>query len=384
MEAIRTARNAMRKGVPRRPERTRVKRRGFLIILLALLAGFAPVDAGLIERWYSTGVYPFIQRLLTTVSNLVPFALLDILIVATLCVAAASLIRSLLQARRARKWKPVFVTMARLTTAMAAIYLVFLTVWGLNYRRISMTERLVLERGTSRAAIMELGRTAVERLNALHAAAHAEGWRTSPWRERRMREAYESVLASLSDAGPAVPGRLKSSLLGPYFRWTSVDGMINPFGLEAIANPDLLPFEQPFVAAHEWAHLAGYADESEASFIGFLTCVRAATPAAYSGWLFLYWQINSEVSADDRRTLASGIAEGPRRDLAAIAERLRRGQVPMLRDAGWKVYDQYLKANRIEEGVQNYGLVLTLLTRARFEGNWVPVRRVARVSRLIP
>jgi hypothetical protein len=360
-----------------------VKPLGFVIIVLALVAGFAPVDAELIERWYSTGVYPLIQRLMTTVSNLVPFALLDVLAVTTLGIAALILIRSFVHARRTKRWKPVFVTVARLTTAIAAIYLVFLTMWGFNYRRVSMAERLVLDRGTSRAAIMELGRTAVERLNTLHPDAHAEGWRTSPWRERRMREAYASVLASLSDAGPAVPGRMKSSLLGPYFRWTSVDGMINPFGLEAIANPDLLPFEQPFVAAHEWAHLAGYADESEASFIGFLTCVRSGAPAAYSGWLFLYWQINSEVGLEDRRKLASTIAEGPRRDLLAIGERLRRGQVPMLRDAGWKVYDQYLKANRIDEGVQNYGLVLTLLTRAKFEENWMPVRRVAQVTRLI-
>ena len=51
--------------------------------------------------------------------------------------------------------------------------------------------------------------------------------------------------------------------------------MINPFGLEVLVNPDLLPFERPFVAAHEWAHLAGYADESEASFVGWLTCMRA-------------------------------------------------------------------------------------------------------------
>ena len=164
-----------------------------------------------------------------------------------------------------------------------------------------------------------------------------------------------------------MPGRLKSSLFGPYFRWTSVDGMINPFGLEVLANPDLLPFEKPSVAAHEWAHLAGYADESEASFVGFLTCIRAATPAAYSGWLFLYWEVNSEVGAGDRRQLASGLEEGPRRDVAAVAERVRRGQVPVVRDAGWRVYDEYLKANRVEEGVRNYGLVLTLLTRARFE-----------------
>ena len=174
-----------------------------------------------------------------------------------------------------------------------------------------------------------------------------------------------------------VPGRLKSSLFGPYFRWTSVDGMINPFGLEVhCQSRSAARSNKPFVAAHEWAHLAGYADESEASFVGFLTCIRAATPAAYSGWLFLYWQINSEVGADDRRQLASALEEGPRRDIAAIGERLRSGEVPLLRDAGWRVYDQYLKANRVEEGVRSYGLVLTLLARARFEDGWTPVRRV--------
>ena len=47
--------------------------------------------------------------------------------------------------------------------------------------------------------------------------------------------------------------------------------MVDPFALEVMANPDLLPVERPFVAAHEWAHLAGYADESEANFVGWLT-----------------------------------------------------------------------------------------------------------------
>ncbi|HEU4694730.1 MAG TPA: DUF3810 family protein, partial [Vicinamibacterales bacterium] len=334
-------------------------------------------DPYVVERWYSTGIYPFVQQVMTPVSNLVPFAVLDVLAVAAFLAVIVVLVRAILLARRKRSWKPILATGARLVTASAVVYLVFLAVWGLNYRRVSMTERLVLDRSAaSSQTILELGRISVEQLNKLHAAAHAEGWRTSPWREHRMRNAFSAVLLRLSDAAPAEPGRMKSSIFGPYFRWTSVDGMVNPFGLEALANPDLLPFELPFVAAHEWAHLAGYADESEASFVGFLTCIRAAPPSAYSGWLFLYWQINAEVGTGDRRQLASMLAEGPRRDIAAIAERMRKGQVPLLRDAGWRVYDQYLKANRVEEGVRSYGMVLTLLARARFEEGWLPVRHV--------
>ena len=340
---------------------------------LAVLAGFAPINARFVERWYSTGLYPIVQRVLTPVSNLVPFALLDIIAVGGVCLVLVVLVRSVRLARRKKKWTLLFVTLARLVTSAAVIYLVFLLLWGLNYRRIAMTDRLVLDRDASPEAILELGRLAVHQLNATHAAAHSEGWRISPWREHRMSDAYHGVLSDLSDARPAVPGRLKASLFGPYFRWTSVDGMINPFGLEVLANPDLLPFEKPFVAAHEWAHLAGYADESEASFVGFLTCIRASTPAAYSGWLFLYWEVNSEVGAGERRQLASGLEDGPRADVAAVSERVRRGQVPVVRDAGWRVYDEYLKANRVEEGVRNYGLVLTLLTRARFDDGWIPI-----------
>src|SRR5688572_7206012 len=212
------------------------------IVVLAVLAAVAPIDAGLVERWYSTGVYPAIQQVLTPVSNLVPFAWLDVLVVAAFCAVVVVVVRSVFLARRKRTWWPVLATFARLPTAAALIYLVFLAVWGLNYRRVPMTDRLVLEHdAASPHAILALGRMAVERMNALHSAAHREGWRTSPWREGRLRTAYDSVLASLSDASPAVPGRLKVSILGPYFRWASVDGMINPFGLEAIANPDLLP-----------------------------------------------------------------------------------------------------------------------------------------------
>jgi hypothetical protein len=46
-----------------------------------------------------------------------------------------------------------------------------------------------------------------------------------------------------------------------------------------------------------------------------------------------------------------------------------------LQRASWKIYDQYLKANRVEAGVRSYGEVVNLILRARFEDGWTPVRR---------
>jgi hypothetical protein len=153
--------------------------------------------------------------------------------------------------------------------------------------------------------------------------------------------------------------------------------MVNPFGLEVLVNPGLLQFERPFVAAHEWAHLAGYADESEANFIGWLTCIRASRAAQYSGWFFLYWQIAGEVDATSRARINMALADGPRRDINAVIARLRRDEVPALQAASWRVYDKYLKANRVAAGVRSYGLVIDLILRARYAPGWTPLRRGA-------
>ena len=356
-----------------------MSRRGLLeagVCVLAGVAAFAQVPRAFVERWYSTGFYPLVQHVLTPFSNLLPFAWFDILVTAGTAAAVFALIRAGRTAWRTRRPAIVLTTIGHLAAVAAGVYLVFLILWGFNYRRIPMEERLVLDRAAPGSdAVVQLGLEAITHLNELHAAAHAAGWVTDQRQNASLRQAFDRVQRSLSDATPAVPGRLKRTAFGPYFRWTGVDGMVNPFALEVLANPDLLPFERAFVAAHEWSHLAGYADESEANFVGWLACIRADVPTQYSGWLYLFWQINGEVGAKDRATLGAALAPGPRADLTAIVERLRRGQLPQLRTASWLVYDQYLKANRVEEGICSSGAVVTLQLRARFDEGWTPVRR---------
>jgi hypothetical protein len=346
------------------------------IVVLAALAALIPVPPATIERWFSTALYPAIQRQLTPIANALPFAWLDVLALIACAGALVLVVRAVSAARRTRRPAPLLRAGGTLVTTAAAVYLVFLLLWGLNYRRVPMIERLVVEPGAPPAeAVLALGVEAAGQLNALHDAAHRAGWNTPPEDDLDLRQAFAEVQRMLSDAPAATPGRLKATLFGPYFRWTGVDGMINPLGLEVLSNPDLLPYERPFIATHEWAHLAGYADESEASFVGWLACMQADLPARYSGWLFLYWQVNGELDAAARARLAESLGAGPRRDVAAIVERLQRGQRPWLRVAGWRVYDQYLKANRVEEGIRSYGAVVTLILRARFEAGWIPVRR---------
>ncbi len=350
-------------------------------VVLAVVMAFAPIPPEFIERWFSASAYPFIQRGLTSVTNLVPFAVFDVVLIVTLIATLVALVRGTRAAWRARRPAPILRVLGHLAAAAAVVYLVFLGGWGFNYRRVPMFQRLDVAGGAPAPEdVFQLGLRATAEMNRLHESAHRTGWSGNEWQDTGLRAAFAEVQRALGDAPPAVPGRLKRTMLGPYFRWTGVDGMINPFGLEVLANPDLLPFERPFVAAHEWAHLAGYADEAEANFVGWLTTLRAEAPAQYSAWLFLYWQVSGEVDDEGRARLAAALAEGPRRDINEIVTRLRRGTWPTLQRAGWAAYDQYLKANRVDAGIRSYGEVVTLILRARFEDGWTPVRRDATGS----
>ncbi|MGE3513294.1 MAG: DUF3810 family protein [Vicinamibacterales bacterium] len=329
------------------------------VIGLALMLGLVPVSEDLVEEIYSQGLYPHLQHLLTSFSNWFPFALFDVLVIATVAVWATCVWRD---ARRFR-WP---VTLGRLgvrtATTAAALYVAFVVAWGLNYRRVPLEAKLALEhRAVTPAAAVRLARLAALELNRLHPGRPPDvvGVNGS------LGAAFEVAQARLGNQPPIVPGRPKRTLFDRYFRAASVDGMTDPFFLETLTLSTLLPIERPMIVAHEWAHLAGYADEGEASFVGWVACLAGDAAAQYSAWLFLYFESTSALDPDEARTVAASLEAGPRADLAAIARRVREHRQPLVADVGWGLYDQYLKANGIEQGMRSYTEVVRFVIGTR-------------------
>ena len=147
--------------------------------------------------------------------------------------------------------------------------------------------------------------------------------------------------------------------------------MTDPYFLETLIDDSVLRVERPMVIAHEWAHLAGFADESEASFAGWLTCIHGSAANQYSAWLFVFQEMMPIVRAEARSELVRRLAPGPLGDLQAIAERARQANPGASRISSL-VYDRYLKANRIPSGVANYGEVAGLMLGAQFAPDWTP------------
>jgi uncharacterized protein DUF3810 len=334
------------------------RRVAWLVVALAFAGALMPFSPALVERWYSAGVYPTLQAVLTFASNAIPIALIDVLIAAVVILLAAITIRDA-RAAKPRVW--LWRLGRRLIVWSAALYVAFLVLWGLNYRRLPLDRRLAFDAGAvSPRSAERLAATVVERLNALHARAHAEGFGGPGAIDPALAGAFDRTARALAQDRRIVAGRPKRSALDWYFRRAGVSGMIDPFFLETLVAGDLLPFERPFVIAHEWAHLAGLADEGEANLAGWLTCLQGSTAQQYSAWLFMYSEAMAALPRRDQVAIGGRLLAGPRDDLRAIRDRVVRNLSPRLAAAGWRVYDSYLKANRIEEGARSYDQVVRL------------------------
>jgi hypothetical protein len=277
-------------------------------------------------------------------------------------VGAGVLVLCVRDAARMRPLRAVMSIAVRIVTVASVVYLVFLAAWGLNYRREPLREKIAFDAGrVTPDAALALARETVAHVNAMHDPAHAAGWDEAGAVDPALAAAFGGATRALGLPGVPVPGRPKHTSLDVYFRRAGIAGMTDPFFLETLVASDILPFERPHVVAHEWAHLAGVTDEGEANFVGWLACLRGDTPHRYSGWLFLYGEVVAALPANAAREVAATLGAGPRADLQAIRQRYAREVSPRLQTAGWGLYDQYLKANRVDAGTASYAEVVQLV-----------------------
>ena len=123
-----------------------------LLLVMALAAAFVPIPPSVIESIYSERLFPFLQVILTSISNRVGFALFDVLVIAAVVLWLVFTTGDLLVARRAGWMRATARIVMRTLTLAAAAYLVFLVAWGMNYRRVRLEDKVQFDR--SRISLM--------------------------------------------------------------------------------------------------------------------------------------------------------------------------------------------------------------------------------------
>jgi hypothetical protein len=327
--------------------------RALIAAVAAAALWLIPLPASFIERWYSRGVYLVWQRIATGVSNFVPFAIFDLLLVACVLLIVFAGIR----ARRERSWR-LFGTRVLLIAAVAALW--FQLAWGLNYRRMPIAETMGLAVTAQPGALERFALAAADAVAASADQLDRENPMTSSRVLAEVTAGFERAQHKAGLPRMATAGRAKRSLLDLYFRSAAVDGLTNPFVPETIVVSGLTPAETYMTVAHEWAHLAGYASEDEANFIGWISCLESGGGARYNAWLFALMKAARSGTPAERRAWFARAGPVAARDLQAIRVRVQRSS-PAVRQVASATYDQFLRANRVESGIDSYDEVLRLM-----------------------
>jgi len=331
------------------------------LLFIASLVAIFPPGAASVERLYADWLYPIIQANLTSLSNRVPIALFDIAAVAWLLILIGIWTKSIKQARKQQRLRALWRGLAATLTLLAVVYLWFIAVWGLNYSRPRLESQLTFDASkVTPQAVRALAEHAVAQANRTYAAAHAAGFPGTWDAPQSPLDGLHGVEKELGRPRPTVVARPKVTLFSPYYRAAGVSGQLAPLFLETLLNPDITGPERPAVLGHEWAHLAGYAPESDASFVGLLAAMRAGPAGEYSAWLDLVSEAARELQPVTQRLVLEQLGPGPRQDQNAIRERLKT-RVPTIDRAAWATYDQMLRSQGVEEGVQSYSRVIELL-----------------------
>jgi len=379
------ARTARRRGGSGGRPADRALRPGRSLLLLAagvacfLLARFASHAPGLVEAVYGARLGVWIPLALSRLTGWIPFPLGELLMAALLAAwlwwagrGAVDVVRGRRRLRNALGGAGL-----RLAADVGLIVVLFYVLWGFDYARAPLAERLGLPAGTG-ADTAEIARLAREELLATNAAyrrihgsddaGHPTRLESGPgelregleggWRSAvRLLDLPGSLLPARGPVKRFVPDRLLSSfgISGFFFPWTG----------EAIVDAGEPALLLAFDMAHEKAHQRGFAPENEASFMGWLAATRSPDPrVAYAGHAVAQLHLVSVLARTDperAKALAGERLPGVRRDIRDYADYLRRTQIRLATEATTHVNDAYLKANQVPGGVQSYGRVVRLL-----------------------
>lgn len=347
-------------------------------LLLASAPHLAEVVVG-------SGPIPELRRGLSLLSGIFPFSLMEMVVLGVLLRQAFGVWSGIGSIRRGeRRWPRAIADGGlRLGQDLGILVFLFYLLWGFQYARPGLEERLGIEASGEISAdeLRPLAERAVEAANLHYREVHGSpdgGVPTPPSpisdAAPTLEAGWDRVLSTynLPAAVAKRYGPPKSFLATGIMKRFGVAGMHFPYTGEALILHDLPGAERGRDMGHEMAHQRGFASESDANVLGFLVARESSDPTTrYGAYFFLQRQLVSalqRVSPDAAREVARLRDPGIARDLQHLREFWRPAQ-GVAGEVGSRVNDAMLRSHRIPEGVASYqGSVWVFVALAREKG----------------
>ena len=346
------------------------------LILLAplglLLTLFARLDSGWVEKIHAGYVYPFFANSLGWLLSLVPFSVMEILVVLLALGAVFYLIfafRRLLKDRS--RWKHHLYRLGLNIFCLFSVgYFCFVLFMGLNYHRVSIMEYLDLQvQKSSSEELYSLCELLVNDANFYRADLPEDETGVVLLEDNGFYETADSAraaYAALSEKIPVLKAanvRNKPLLSSKLFSMVLTTGIYVPF--ESGINVDMPAHTVPATMCHELTHFRGFMREDEANFLAYLACMESErADFRYSGTLMAFGYAFNALYQEDQelaRKIAKQCDAGLRADLQAEDDYWDPYRNTVVSNAADQIYETYLHANDQESGLKSYGEMIDLL-----------------------
>ena len=386
----------------------RVYLSALLLDLLALAANQLAVRSSSFADAYSHYVYRVLSLGIGSVTGLLPFSVVELLLYAMILFVLFDFVKQLCRALRvgaacmhsehvsqdaqthllAAVARPLRHFLGHLFLILSALLVLYVFLCGINYHRTSFSEEAGLsvtldEHGTvyDEADLIALCDYLVTEINDTEVQLAASTIQVEGACIGQTSETPKPSAAWLWHAGRTGQrameklGRRYHRLSGhyPYPKpilntWIlsvqQTTGVYSPFTVEANYNRDIAYYDIPFTICHELSHLRGYMQEEEANFIGVLATIGADDLYFnYSGYVSAWVYAGNALARIDSSafaTLYARINAHTRQDM-------------LYNNAYWKQFegkpaeaheqlnDAYLKMQGQTTGVRSYGHVTDLM-----------------------
>ena len=224
------------------------------------------------------------------------------------------------------------------------LYFLFYFLWGLNYFKPSLVDKLNIKSEYEFNVLDETINRVIFEINK-ESSFISEDINKS--------DIFNLINTTASN--------IKKSIIPDIFLYQKVSGHYIPFTSEAIFIDKIPLVDMPIVILHEQAHQSGYANEGEASFIAFSKAINNKEPyIRYSGYFYALINLLNEISKKNSDKLDDYITKLDEKvisDIKKVQNFWSKYSNSFLDKAQNYIYDLYLKSNNQEAGIMTYGEV---------------------------
>lgn len=334
----------------------------------------ASINSNFIESFYSIRFNKITVQLLSSITNKIPFSLGEIIIYIAVFSAVYYTLDTVIKIfKNIRSIKNIASNfILNLGIIISILYFLFIILWGLNYNRVPLRE--VIEVKKEKYSVNDLTNLyehIIKKANTLREEVKEDsndimkvngGYKSAFQRAHKGYDKASNIFPNLRGEY----GKPKPILASKFLNYTRITGMYFPFTGEANVNIDTVDISLPATTAHEMAHQRGYANEDEANFIAYITCImHPDADFQYSGYMLALTYVNNALYKEDYSLLEDlnkKISKDVKKDMKYESEFWEKyeGNIDKLSS---EINDKYLKANGVEDGEKSYGRMVDLLLR---------------------